>query len=274
MKIAQNAECAFEIAPQAAISENPAKTAAFRVHRLLCDVWKYALNPLCRFHVRLFQLETRRLTRTLRDAILSSPLDPGLFTAGVLRSGVHQPRPRSRERALLNEGLIRPPGALPEAEFLANCIRCGECMKACPTNTLQPIWFKAGLEGIFTPVMLPRLAACAVNCNVCGKVCPTGAIRDLPLIEKNHAKTGTAWINRQNCLVWERDKKCLVCDEVCPYGAVSFQPVPDRNNAAPFVIREQMYRLRMVRKQMPSRRRVRYSRQCNRRNTTRIRILR
>ena len=46
---------------------------------------------------------------------------------------------------------------------------------------------------------------------------------------------GTAWINRQNCLVWEQDKKCLVCDEVCPYNAVSFQPVPDRVNGVPFV---------------------------------------
>jgi ferredoxin len=108
-------------------------------------------------------------------------------------------------------------------------------MKACPTNTLQPVWFKAGLEGIFTPVMLPRLAACSINCNSCGKVCPTGAIRDLPLVEKKHAKVGTAWINRQNCLVWEQDKKCLVCDEVCPYNAVSFQPVPDRVNGVPFV---------------------------------------
>jgi MauM/NapG family ferredoxin protein len=132
--------------------------------------------------------------------------------------------------------LIRPPGALPEADFLTRCIRCGECMKACPTNTLQPVWFKAGLEGLFSPVMIPRLAACAVQCNVCGKVCPTGAIRDLLLVEKNHAKVGTAWIVRQNCLVWEQDKKCLICDEVCPYNALSFQAVPGLRNAAPFVL--------------------------------------
>jgi MauM/NapG family ferredoxin protein len=179
------------------------------------------------------QVEKVKPDLTRRGIILA--LGSGLVTAGVLRTGVHQPLPRSRERALVNAGLIRPPGATPEAEFLARCIRCGECMKACPTNTLQPVWFKAGLEGIFTPVMTPRLAACSTNCNTCGKVCPTGAIRDLPLMEKKHAKVGTAWINRQNCLVWEQDKKCLVCDEVCPYKAVSFQPVPDRLNAAPFV---------------------------------------
>ena len=221
--------------PTGAISENPATTQ----HSECITCFK--CKEICpesavSFSVMPFSNSGKTVNPDLARRNIVLALGSGFLTAGVLRSGVHQPRPRSRERALLDESLIRPPGALPEAEFLANCIRCGECMKACPTNTLQPIWFKSGLEGIFTPVMLPRLAACAVNCNVCGKVCPTGAIRDLPLIEKNHAKTGTAWINRQNCLVWERDKKCLVCDEVCPYGAVSFQPVPDRKNAAPFVL--------------------------------------
>jgi len=140
------------------------------------------------------------------------------------------------EAPLTDPELIRPPGALPEAEFRVRCVRCGECMKACPTNTLQPVWLKSGLEGLFTPVMTPRLGGCSINCNACGKVCPTGAIRDLPLWEKNHARVGTAWVVRQNCLAWEQDKKCLVCDEVCPYNALSFQAVPGLRNAVPFVI--------------------------------------
>jgi MauM/NapG family ferredoxin protein len=160
----------------------------------------------------------------------------GLFLSGLLRTGIRDPGPRGKEMALVDPELIRPPGALPEPEFLARCVRCGECMKACPTNTLQPVWLKAGTEGLFSPIMVPRLAACAVGCNVCGKVCPTGAIRELDLQEKQHAKVGTAYILRRNCLVWEQDRKCLVCDEVCPYNAVSFRPVPERRNAAPFVI--------------------------------------
>ncbi|MEJ2716132.1 MAG: 4Fe-4S binding protein [Deltaproteobacteria bacterium] len=160
----------------------------------------------------------------------------GLLTAGLLRTGIRQPRSRGRNNPLVDPELIRPPGSMPETEFRARCVRCGECMKACPTNTLQPIWLKAGLEGLFTPAMTPRLAACATHCNVCGKVCPTGAIRDLPLVEKQHAKVGTAWIVRENCLVWEQDKKCLVCDEACPYNAISFRAVPGKLNAAPFVV--------------------------------------
>ena len=77
--------------------------------------------------------------------------------------------------------LIRPPGALPEKDFLARCIRCGECMKACPTNTLQPVALVAGFSAFFSPKITPRRGPCEPLCNVCGHVCPTGAIRALPV---------------------------------------------------------------------------------------------
>lgn len=181
--------------------------------------------------------------KTSQDAAVAQPgrravllsVGTGLVSAGLMHTGIHQPRLQSTERSYVDPELIRPPGSMPEAEFLSLCIRCGECMKACPSNTLQPVWLKAGLEGIFSPILVPRIAACVVACNACSKVCPTGAIRDIPLQEKNHAKLGTAWVVRQNCLVWEQDKKCLVCDEICPYGAVACKPVPGLNNAAPFV---------------------------------------
>ncbi len=35
-------------------------------------------------------------------------------------------------------GLLRPPGSLEEKEFLKRCVKCGECMKVCTTNGLQP----------------------------------------------------------------------------------------------------------------------------------------
>ena len=121
--------------------------------------------------------------------------------------------------------LIRPPGAIPETEFLRTCIRCGECMKSCLTNTLQPCLWESGFSGLWAPRMAPRLAACEQNCNVCGKVCPTQAIRSLSLEEKNHAKVGTAVLRKEMCLVWAQDKICLICDEICPYNAIVFRPV-------------------------------------------------
>jgi MauM/NapG family ferredoxin protein len=121
--------------------------------------------------------------------------------------------------------LIRPPGAIPETEFLRTCIRCGECMKSCLTNTLQPCLWESGFSGLWTPKMDPRLAPCDQNCNVCGKVCPTQAIRSLSLDEKTHAKVGTAVLRKEMCLVWAENKICLICDEICPYNAIVFRPV-------------------------------------------------
>jgi ferredoxin-type protein NapF len=121
--------------------------------------------------------------------------------------------------------LIRPPGSIPEAEFLRTCIRCGECMKACLTNTLQPSYWECGLTGLWTPQMELRLAPCEQNCNVCGQVCPTQAIRTLSLQEKSHAKVGTAVLFKEKCLVWAQDKRCLICDEICPYNAIVFRTV-------------------------------------------------
>ncbi len=130
--------------------------------------------------------------------------------------------------------IIRAPGSIPEPEFLRTCIRCGECMKSCLTNTLQPCFWESGLSGLWTPRMDLRLAPCDQNCNVCGKVCPTQAIRTLPLEEKNHAKVGTAILIKERCLVWAQNKICLICDEICPYNAIVFRPVEGYRR--PFVI--------------------------------------
>ncbi|MBD3241448.1 MAG: 4Fe-4S dicluster domain-containing protein [Chitinivibrionales bacterium] len=116
--------------------------------------------------------------------------------------------------------LIRPPGALPEDQFLARCIACGNCMKACPTQALQPCSSDDGLHRLFTPKLVPRVGACEDSCHLCGYTCPTGAIRRLPHDDKEFAKIGTAVLDRHRCLAWSQNKECLVCDEVCPYNAI------------------------------------------------------
>ncbi|MEA3297120.1 MAG: 4Fe-4S binding protein, partial [candidate division Zixibacteria bacterium] len=56
-----------------------------------------------------------------------------------------------------NPKLIRPPGSVEEHDFLARCIRCGQCMRVCPNNALHPTLLESGLEGIWTPIMIPRI---------------------------------------------------------------------------------------------------------------------
>jgi ferredoxin len=112
--------------------------------------------------------------------------------------------------------LIRPPGALPEEIFLKKCVKCGECMKVCPTNALQPALTEAGPEGIWTPVLVPKIGYCEYYCSLCSQVCPTGAIKELAVEEKTKVKIGLAWVNKSRCIPYSLGTPCIVCEEHCP----------------------------------------------------------
>ncbi len=124
-------------------------------------------------------------------------------------------------------GMVRPPGALAEPEFLKRCLKCGQCMRVCPTNVIQPAGLEGGLEGLWTPVLNNRIGSsgCQLNCVACGEVCPTSAIRPITLDEKRGLgeftsagpiKLGTAFVDQGRCLPWAMDKPCIVCQENCP----------------------------------------------------------
>jgi ferredoxin len=159
----------------------------------------------------------------------------GLGGGAVLLTGLQSVYPENGEGRVLAPGLIRPPGALPEKELLARCVRCGECVAACPTNTLQPLWLQAGFIGLFSPAVTPRRGFCDPRCRRCSQVCPTGAIREVPADDRIWVKTGTAYIMRRRCLAWEFHKSCMVCDEVCPYDAVQFKYETGNPFAVPHV---------------------------------------
>ena len=113
--------------------------------------------------------------------------------------------------------VIRPPAALREDKFVSACIRCGNCMKVCPTNGLQPALFQSGMDGIWTPHLVPEIGYCEYNCTLCGNTCPTGAIRKISSVkEKHRARLGTAEVDRSICLPWADNKECIVCEEHCP----------------------------------------------------------
>jgi len=144
----------------------------------------------------------------------------GVVTVGVVKSAFTSPAEQGH--------LIRPPGSVPEPEFLDRCIRCGECIRMCETNGryLQPAGLQAGWEGLWTPMADPRYGYCEYNCNLCGKVCPTNAIHDLPLAVKQKTCLGLARFDKNRCIPWYKNEDCLVCEEHCPTPekAIIFRP--------------------------------------------------
>ncbi len=144
---------------------------------------------------------------TRRTLVLSA--GAGIMAVPVVRLAAGQPA----------RSPIRPPGAGAAAGrdyFMQTCIRCGECMRVCPTNAIQPAWFDAGVEGLWTPEIVPRNGYCSYNCTLCGQVCPSGAIQRLVPTEKKRRQLGIAVFDHNRCIPWSRAENCLVCEEHCP----------------------------------------------------------
>jgi len=142
----------------------------------------------------------------------------GAVAVPLMRAGTGQGKSR-------NERLIRPPGSLDESDFLSRCIRCGECMKACPNTALHPTLEQAGLEGLWTPMLVPRIGYCEPSCVLCSEVCPTGAIWQITPHDKGWVvgvgqqqpiRLGTAFYDRGRCLPLAMATDCIVCEEWCP----------------------------------------------------------
>jgi len=178
------------------------------------------------------------------NCIADCPEDALHYGLPAEKSSVHQPLDINRRRlvetiivsavlfpmlksSLTGEtsaqaAVIRPPGSLPEPDFLRRCIKCAMCMRVCPTNVLQPALLESGFEGLWTPVLVNKIGYCEHHCVLCGQVCPTGAIRTLSVSEKiggankKPVKLGTAFYDRGRCLPWAMNVECIVCEEVCP----------------------------------------------------------
>lgn len=161
--------------------------------------------------------------QTSTPVVLSRRKFIGTLFLGVCLSPVKAIEVRAKSRDPL---LIRPPGALGEKDFLSRCVRCAECIQVCLGNALQPAFLQAGLDGMFSPMLVARTGYCEFNCTLCGQVCPTGAIKKITLQEKHNFKIGHAWFDKNLCLPYAKALPCMVCEEHCPTPekAIRFQP--------------------------------------------------
>lgn len=110
---------------------------------------------------------------------------------------------------------LRPPGVT-ASDFSTRCIRCGLCLKVCPTGGLQIDMDRSGVESAGIPLLVPRMGFCQFSCNACGQICPVQAIPPLSLEEKQSAVIGKAYIDHDRCIAWGDHQTCIVCEEMCP----------------------------------------------------------
>jgi ferredoxin-type protein NapF len=137
-----------------------------------------------------------------------------------------------------SDTLLRPPGAVPEDRFGGLCIRCNNCVHACPTKIIHPdTGHEAGLAGFGAPVVKfdRDYKYCLETCNACAEVCPTGALTALPLAQKNKYIIGEALVDNNVCLTALGKKECDACEHACPYDAVKITWDEGSYNAYPVV---------------------------------------
>lgn len=128
--------------------------------------------------------------------------------------------PALRGAAADSPVLLRPPGALDEADFLDTCYRCGSCADHCPADAISLFATDvpsgsahANLKG--TPYIEPSERACVI-CNdlACMKACPSGALR---LVDRTAIRIGMAIVDHAVC-VRAAGEVCTTCVDVCPIG--------------------------------------------------------
>jgi ferredoxin-type protein NapF len=137
-----------------------------------------------------------------------------------------------------SDTLLRPPGAVPEDRFAGLCIRCNNCVHACPSKIIRPdTGHEAGLAGFGAPIIRYEsdYKYCLETCNACTQVCPTGALAPLGLQQKNKYVIGEALVDNNVCLTALGKKECNACEHACPYDAVHITWDEQQYNAYPVV---------------------------------------
>lgn len=140
------------------------------------------------------------------------------------------------DEAKASELLLRPPGALPEADFLKTCIKCGMCVEHCPYDTLT-LAKPGDNKPVGTPYFTPRDIPCYMCTDIpCVPACPTGALERASVSNKansdtldiNEARMGLAVIDEESCIAFW-GIQCDACHRACPLIDVAITLDFDRN---------------------------------------------
>ncbi len=157
---------------------------------------------------------SKKKVSTRRKFLLTSLRAAGLAGIGALVWS------SMLEESTANSLILRPPGALPESEFLKTCIKCGLCVSACPYDTL-----KLAAPGDHKPMGTPFFDARDIPCYMCTDipcvpVCPTGALDEQSVttdgeLDINLSRMGVAVIDTSACVAFW-GIQCDACHRACP----------------------------------------------------------
>lgn len=106
---------------------------------------------------------------------------------------------------------LRPPGAVDEALFLERCTRCGDCVEACPHDSIT----LGRRDG--TPEIYPDQVPCYLCDDVpCAAACGTDAL--VPPRAREDVAMGVARVSHRVCTAGQG---CHACVSQCPTNALA-----------------------------------------------------
>lgn len=119
-----------------------------------------------------------------------------------------------------NPLVLRPPGIQSETDFCKSCLKCGQCVEACPYDTLK---LSTAADGNFngTPYFEAREIPCYMCTDYpCINECPSKALTEEAISIKNtpsinYAKIGLAVIHKESCIAFW-GIQCDACYRACP----------------------------------------------------------
>ena len=121
---------------------------------------------------------------------------------------------------------IRPPASLKTPQFETVCLRCGNCVRACPTHIIQRNTCPDNWYAWMTPIINFTKGYCLSDCTICGTVCPSGAIYPFTVPAKKILSIGKALIDVKNCLL-QIPEECALCKNACNYDAIKITAKQD-----------------------------------------------
>ena len=157
-----------------------------------------------------------------------------------------------REAGAGKSRALRPPGSVDEKRFVGLCVRCGNCVRSCPTGVIRP---DRGEHGDW-PGCLRRWfdfasGYCREDCRQCTQVCPSGAITRLSLDRKLAAPIGLARLDPDVCILAAEEQECSACVTACPFDAIKIVFDEETYRSAPRVDASKCPRLRRLPVSLP-----------------------
>lgn len=151
-----------------------------------------------------------------RRTMLSTAAGATCLVAGVPLGLTARSRAEGREQTEL-----RPPGAVTEWQYGQLCLRCGNCVRSCPSQIITTRWQAESWSTWLTPEITFDSDYCREDCVACMQSCPSGALTGPSQGIESKPAIGLAQVNLDACLLAEGRECRTMCLDACPYEAIT-----------------------------------------------------